>query len=344
MKQLAEDLGSFGHRVTVLTSFPHYDGNEIRKDYRGKIWAKETLDGITAIRTYLFVPKHKNSIPGRFLNYMTWNLFSGLAGLLVGSHDILFAASPPLSNGTVASLIARIRGIPSIYCVQDIYPDIAVRLGVLKGKRAIRYFRDVEKRVYSSSAAISVISEGFRQNLLAKEVPDNKIHIIPNFVDTDFIHPEDRHNAFSTAHKLDDHFVVLFAGNMGLSQGLESVIEAALLLRDQREIVFSFVGNGTAKPSLMDLAETLKLKNVRFSPFFPQRDIPELYASSDVCLVPLRKGFTEESVPSKTYTILSAARPVIASVDAGSEIWRLVEEAACGLCVEPENPRRWRRP
>ncbi len=339
MKQLAEGLQSSGHKVTILTSFPHYDGNRIREGYRGKVWTKEVWNGLTILRTYLFVPKRKQSIPGRLWNYVTWNLLSGVAGIFLGKHDVVFVPSPPLTNGLVASLISRIRRIPFIYNVQDIYPDIAVRLGVLKGKRAIHFFRGVEKRVYSKSSGISVISEGFRQNLLSKGVSEKKIYVIPNFVDTDFIHPLPRLNKFSSAQEISDRFVVLFAGNVGLSQGLDRVLEAAALLSEHPEILFLIVGNGTAKPDLLELAQRLKLENVKFRPFFPYQDVPEMYASSDVCLVPLKRGIAEASVPSKVYSILAAAIPLIASVDEGSDVWRMVNEAKCGLCIPPEDPK-----
>ncbi len=173
---------------------------------------------------------------------------------------------------------------------------------------------------------------------MAKGVPPGKIEVIPNFADTGLIRPLPRRNAFSAAHGLDDRFVVLFAGNIGLSQGLEHVLEAARRLAGHPEILFLIVGAGAAKPGLVDLAARLGLPNVRFLPFQPYQDIPEMYAASDAGLVPLKRGFTGESVPSKVLSILAAARPLIASVDEGSETWRLAREAGCGLCVPPEDP------
>jgi len=225
-----------------------------------------------------------------------------------------------------------------VYNVQDIYPDIAIRLGILRNKRLIDVFRFLEHFVYSKATALSVISDGFKANLLSKGVPDKKVHVIPNFADTDFIRPLPRHNRFSKAQGLDDHFVVLFAGNLGLSQGLELVLEAAGLLKDFPEICFLMVGNGAAKMALLDLVQRMNLKNVNFLPFLPYQDIPEMYASSDVCLVPLKRGITKESVPSKVYSILAAGRPIIASVDEGSDTWRLIREAGCGICIPPEDP------
>jgi colanic acid biosynthesis glycosyl transferase WcaI len=256
----------------------------------------------------------------------------------VGSYDVVLTPSPPLTNGLAAFLLSRLRGVPYVYNVQDIYPDVAIRMGVLTNPRVIAFFKRMESFVYYRAAAVSVISEGFRRNLLGKGVPDDKIEIIPNFMDTDFVRPLPRHNGFSAEHGLDDRFVVLFAGNVGMSQGLMKVLDTARLLEDHEDILFLIVGNGAAKPGLQDYAEDLGLENVRFLPFQPHEDLPEMYASSDVCLVPLRKGFTGESVPCKVFTITAAGRPLIASVDRDSDTYRFVEKAECGLWVEPENP------
>ncbi|HMA53594.1 MAG TPA: glycosyltransferase family 4 protein, partial [Acidobacteriota bacterium] len=242
MTQLAEDLARLGHQITVVTSFPHYDQNRIPKRYRGRLWSKERSGDLSICRLYLYVPKRKTGFIGRLANYASWNLLSTLAGIMAKKFDLLFVPSPPLTNGAAGYAVSRIRGIPYVYNVQDIYPDIAVRLGVLKNKPMIGAFGRLERFVYRKAAAVSVLSEGFRSNLLAKGVPDRKIHVIPNFADTEFIRPLARRNRLSASLGLDDRFVVLYAGNIGLSQGLEAVLDAAVLLKDHPDIVFLIVG------------------------------------------------------------------------------------------------------
>lgn len=339
MTHLAEDLIRLGHEITVLTSMPHYSGNEIRGEYRGRFWTRETSGPLNIHRLYLYVPRGKRRLAGRALNYATWNILSFLVGGLMRQNDLLFVPSPPLTNGLAGWLLSRLHRMPYIYNVQDIYPDVAVRLGVLRDGQLVRVLQSMEKFIYSRAAAVSVISEGFKSNLILKGVPEKKLKVIPNFVDAEFIRPLPRQNSFSAAHELDGRFVVLFAGNVGLSQGLDRVLEAAALLKGHPEVLFWIVGGGASKDSLQAQAERMRLENVKFLPFFPYGDIPDIYASSDVCLVPLKKGLTGESVPSKVYSILAAARPLIASVDEDSDTCRLIKEADCGLCLTPEDPQ-----
>ena len=191
---------------------------------------------------------------------------------------------------------------------------------------------------WSFRQTVSVISGSFRRNLLAKGVPESKIATIPNFVDTSFVTPLPRDNAFRREQGWGDKFVVLFAGNVGLSQGLETVLEAAGHLRDIPDILFAIVGSGTTKQGLVDKAEEMQLTNVHFLPLQPYERVPELYSAADIGLVPLRKGLTEDSVPSKLWTIMGVARPVLAGVDKTSDTYAVVQEADAGVCVPPEDP------
>jgi colanic acid biosynthesis glycosyl transferase WcaI len=338
MTQLAEELVAQGHKLTVVTSMPHYSTNHIWPEYQGKLWVRETwARNIDVTRLYIHVPQDKTNLTGRLLGYVSFNLLALITLLWLPKYDLIFVPSPPLTNGMVGWLVSRLRRVPFVYNVQDIYPDVAVRLGVLQNPRLIRFFQWMERFVYSRAAAVSVISQGFRHNLRTKEVADEKIHIIPNFVDDAFICPQDRENAFTQEHSLADRFVVLFAGNVGLSQGLEHVLKAAQQLRQYEEIVFLIVGNGAAKAALIQQAKALGLDNLRFLPFQPHEQVASMYAAAHVGIVPLRHGVAQESVPSKVFSILGAARPVIAAVDADSDTATLIADAQCGLRVPPED-------
>lgn len=334
---LAEELARKGHQVTVITGMPHYDNNRVEAKYRGKLWAREQQNGVDIRRVYLYVPANKSKLTGRLLNYISFNITSALAILFTKRHDVLFAPSPPLTNGITAWFTSALKRMPFVYNVQDIYPDVAVRLGVLKNPRLIRLFSRMELFVYRKAAAVSVISDCFQRNLVAKNVPAEKLKIIPNFVDVDFVSPRPRLNAFSREHGLNDKFVVVFAGNVGLSQGLETVLQAAQKLTGLPDIHFLIVGNGASKNELRQQAETMQLRNVTFLPLQPYERVPELYSAGDVCLIPLKRGLTENSVPSKLWTIMGVARPVVATVDSASDTYKVIREADCGLCAEAED-------
>jgi colanic acid biosynthesis glycosyl transferase WcaI len=337
VRALCEDWAEAGHEVTVLTSFPHHNCEAVWPEYRGRLFESGRVGKVRVIRTYIHVPR-KPSNRGRLLNYLSFNLSSTLAGLFSGPQDIIFAIPPPpLTIGLTACLLGALKRIPYCYNLQDIWPEVAVKLGMLRRPRAIAFFEWLERFVYRHSRKIFAISDEFKSNLLAKGVPASKIEVIPNFTDTALIRPLDRDNAFSRAQGLNDKYVVLYAGNMGVSQGLNVVLDAAEALRARREIVFLLVGQGACREALVAEAEGRRLPNVRFLPFQPETDVPRVYASCDVALIPLRRGITENSTPCKTYSIMAAGKPYIAAVDAGSNLCKLGEAAGCGVCVEPEN-------
>ena len=168
-------------------------------------------------------------------------------------------------------------------------------------------------------------------------MPEEKISIIPNFVDTEFIRPLPKVNDFSRRHGLADKFVISHAGNIGYVYDLETMLDAAALLRSEKDILFLIVGDGVAKPGLERKAKALGLENVRFMPFQPYEDLPWLRAASDVQVSLYRHGSANYSMPSKVYEIMASGRPLLVSADTNSDVWNLVETTRCGLCIEPEN-------
>lgn len=338
IRAMCEDWAEAGHEVTVLTSFPHYNCDEVWPEYRGRLFQRDRVGGVNVIRSYIFVP-YKRSGWQRILNYLSFNISSTLAGLFAGKQDVVFAMSPPLTIGLTAYVLGLLKRVPYCYNLQDIWPEVAVKLGMLRGRKLIAFFEAMEKFIYRHSRRIFAISDEFKANLIAKGVAADKIEVIPNFTDTNFIKPMEKVNAFSLANGLADKFNVLYAGNVGLSQGLEVILDAAERLKDHSEIVFTIVGEGSSRDELIAEASRRGLQNVKLLPFQPESDVPMIYATADVALIPLRHGITENSVPCKTYSIMAAAKPYIAGVDAGSTVWKLTDQVGCGVCVEPENGR-----
>jgi colanic acid biosynthesis glycosyl transferase WcaI len=182
-----------------------------------------------------------------------------------------------------------------------------------------------------------VISEWFRRRLVAKGVTEWKLLVISNFVDTDFVEPRDRLNSFSKEQELDEKFVVLYAGNIGLSQNFENILSAAGRLNHLEDLCFLIVGAGTRRSWLEGKLSQNNLLNVRLLPYQPKSTVPDVYASSDVCLVPLKGGTAQQTFPSKIYTIMAAGRPAIVAADADSELSWVAKESGCGWAVPPDN-------
>ncbi len=337
MTRLAEELLRLGHHITVVTTMPHYDIDRIWNEYWGRLVRHERYGEIEVYRLRVYVPAHRGRFLGLALSYATFNFLSLVTGLLAGRSDIILAISPPLTNGISADLIGRVQRIPFVYNVQDIWPDALVRAGLVTRPSVIAAIRGLERHVYHRASALVVLSEGFRRNLLGKGISPSKIQVIPNLVETDVVRPLDKRNRFGAAHGLDGKFVVLFAGNLGYTQGLDTVLDAAQQLTDCDAILFLIVGSGASRSQTEAYAQRLRLPNVRFLPFQPHEAVPEMYAACDVCLVPMRRGFTNVSVPHKVFTIMASGRPMVAALDKGSDIRQLIERAQCGLCVEPED-------
>jgi colanic acid biosynthesis glycosyl transferase WcaI len=338
MTELAEELVKHGHELTVVTAFPHYAGNVLDEDYRGKLIQREERPGMRILRTYLYTSPKKDRFWVRFLNYVSFNVLSTLVGIFSGPQDVILAPSPPLTIGLSAYIIGLLKRIPYVYNVQDINPDVLIKLGILTNPLGIAFSRWLERFVYRQADHITVLSEGFRKNLLAKGVPAKKLTVIPNFIDVDFVCPLPTDNRFREQFDLKGKFVVLYAGNLGHSQNLEHALQAAALLEEEKEIMLVIVGDGSRKPHLQALAEEMGVSNVQFFSFQPREMVPLIYAAADVSLVTLKKDIALDSVPSKAYTIMASGRPILAAVDPGSDAWGLVETANAGICVEPENP------
>lgn len=343
MTELALELRHLGHDITVLTATPHYnvEPEARRRQPLVKRWGnllyQSDCQSIPVF--HASIPVKGSRVGARLLDYALFHAISTLAGLsrITGAYNVILAPSPPLTIGLSAWVLSRLRRVPFIYNVQEIYPDVAVSLGVLHNRTVIKAMEWLERFVYARAQRVVVISEWFRRNLLEKGVPDSKVQVIPNFVDTDFLLPGERKNSFSAQHELDNKFVVLYAGNIGLTQGFETIMAAAQQLEDVLDIRFVIVGDGARRAWLEEQLSQRTTSNVILLPYQPRSNVPQIYATSDVCLVPLKRGTAQETFPSKIYSIMAAGRPVIASADADSELTWVVECAECGWVVPPDD-------
>ena len=339
---LATNLAAMGDEVTVVTGMPHYGRSNVHSKYRGRLFQRENFQGVNVWRTFVYVPPNPKGFY-RAINYLSYTFMSIIAGILCGPKDVILCVNPPITVGFSGWLVSLPHRTPMVYNIQDIWPDCIAIIGQLRNRLLFRIFQYLEKFLYKISARLTVLSHGMKQNLLNKGVRENKVTIIPNWADVDYIYPLPKENDFRAANGLNGHFVVMFAGNLGFIAVLNTVLDAAKLLQDDARILFVIIGRGNAKPDLIERAKVLDLTNIRFLSTQPKEVLPKMLAAADISLVTLDRRLGQLNVPSKTYNIMASNRPVLAAVPPDSEIAKLVQEAGCGVCVPPEDPKSMAR-
>lgn len=337
MTQLVHALARRGHQIDVVTSLPWYQGHRVDDDWRGQPWRIERTDFGRVVRVHPF-PTQKGNIPARALGFVGFTGMVAAAAFGLRGHDVVMGMSPPIFLGEAAELIGRRRRLPVVFNVQDIFPDVAVDLGALTDPRLIRVASRLERRLYRRADAVTVLSQDQADNVAAK-LPSpqrHKVRIVPNFFDPSKIGPVDRETEYRREHGLVGKTVVMYSGNVGLSQSFDLVHEAATRYRDRPEVHFVINGEGAGRPAVERWARSLA--NVTLVDFQPRHRVSEVLGSADLHLVLLKRGLARSSTPSKVYGILGAARPVLASIDERSEVARTIEETAAGATVPPDDP------
>lgn len=342
MGDLALDLKSRGHDVLVISTVPHFneDAEALEAQqidsYWGKILQRSNYRGIDVLHAWM--PRKGRSKLLRIIGWIGFHAISTIAGVFTRFRpDVILAPSPPLTIGVSAWLIGLWHKCPFIYNVQEIYPDVAVNLGLLRNKFAIACFQSLESFVYVKAKALAVISEGMANHIRNKGIAEEKIRVIPNFVDLEDFHPLPKINEFSRLYDLHNKFVISYAGNMGAPQGLETLIEAADLLRYEDGIHFLMMGDGSERAALIAKMQHLKLTNITFLSYQPYSLMAEAYAAVDASFVSQAPGTSNDGIPSKVYRIMACARPVIACTEVDSDLGRLITEADGGVVVESGN-------
>lgn len=333
MNELASYLAQKGHDVSVVTTLPRQP-SEIK--YKNRFYLEQSKDGFIVKR---FWTNQSPSTMGRLMAWTLYTFWTTLRVLRVHREDKLFLRLPPLQLGFTGILAKRLKGAKFILNIQDIHPDLAIESGILKNSMVIKWAKAIEKWIYKHSDSIAVISDGFRQNLKGKGVPDWKIKVIPNWVDVNFLKPLPRGNDVAKRLALEKKFVVMHAGTITLSSftSLEHIIDVAHLLKNDNDILFAIVGEGMKKKNLIEKVQRLQLSNVTFIPFQPQDDLPYLLAASDVLIVPLDSNKSQLSVPSKLFNFMATGRPILGVTHEDSEAAKVINESRCGICVRPDN-------
>jgi colanic acid biosynthesis glycosyl transferase WcaI len=333
-----EYLASRGHKVTICTGPPYYPEWRVPEGYRNKLFQREQRNGVTILRSWMFVPQRLNT-KKRILHEASYLASSFARALGAGKPDLIFVVSPPLGLGLTASALSRLWDVPFVFDVEDLQPDAAAELGMLKGKRVLRALYRVEKMAYDRAALVSSITEGMRQRIVQKGIDAEKVILLPARADSTLYTLRERRSAaeFRSKHGLEGKIVVSHSGNMGVKQGLEVILEAAERSRERDELRYLFVGDGAMRAQLEERARSRALKNVTFLPVLEQGEFEQMLVATDVALITQQRTVSDIVFPSKTVTLLSAGCPVVASVNSGSEVARVIQRSAAGVVVEPED-------
>ena len=335
--QLLDAFVDAGFSVRVLCPIPSRGiPQNVRAEYRHK--KREELRNGSIVINRFYMPKEGRDPASRALRYFMLNVMHYFKAVRVKDADLLFCASTPPTQGALCSLIKRRLKIPFVYNLQDIFPDSLVNAGMTnEGSRLWRIGRHMEDYTYRNADKIIAISHGGKNIIIAKGVPDEKVDVIYNWADTDQIVPVTRYeNKLFDDLGLDrSKFYITYAGNLGPAQNVGLLLDAAKYLDDVPDIQFVIFGSGSEQGVIAERAK--HLSNVKLFPLMPKEKLSEVYSLGDLSLVMAKKGLGAASMPSKTWSIMSAGTPVLLSYDRGSELWDLIEESGSGFCVPPDD-------
>jgi colanic acid biosynthesis glycosyl transferase WcaI len=337
-----EYLASRGHRVTLFTGFPYYPNWRVPEAYRGRLFANEERNGVTILRSWLYVPDQATALK-RVLHEASFIASSTLRALARRGKkrpDLIVVTTPPLALSLSAIMLSRLWKVPFVQHVPDLQPDAALDLGMLRPGRLTDLLYRIERLGYRKAALVSTLTDAMRQKIVDKGIAPEKVVLFPDWARSDLFEvPANGGGAkFRQAHGIGNELLVVHAGNMGVKQGLDVILGAGERSRDDRDIRYLMVGDGAVRRQFEQQAKASRLDNISFVPLLPDEQFMDLLAASDISLVTQQKSVADIVFPSKVITLMSSARAVVASVSPGSEVARVLKEADAGVLVAPEDP------
>lgn len=331
-----------GHEVTVLTGFPNHPDGVVRPEYREHFWrgfCREKFEDVEVLRTFLLPFPNRKPFE-RVLNYTSFSISAGIAASFINRPDVVIATSPQLLVGLSGWWLSRLKRVPFVLEVRDLWPESLAGTGV--GNQSSLMYKSVEKIagfLYRAANAIVVVTPAFRTHLVDQwDVPAQKISIVPNGVETALFSPQAAPSEVRQKLGLQGKFVISYIGTLGFAHGLETLIDSAERLQTSApEVHFMLVGEGADRERIFSMAQSRKLRNVLFVPQQPRERIPAYISASEACVVLLKGSQIFETViPTKMLEFMSCARPVILAVRGQAQ--RILEAAEGGICIAPDDP------
>ena len=331
--ELARYLAARGCRVTIITSPVSY----LTGSQRGQAkWVQQEQDGdnITILRTYTYPALHRSFIH-RLFSFFSFMVSSFVEGLKVRQVTLVWGTSPPIFQGITAWVLARLKGVPFLFEVRDLWPAFAVGVGVLRQPLIIRAAEWLESFLYRHADRMIVNSPGYIEHVTHRGA--RQVDLIPNAADPDVFDPLADGASFRQKHHLESKFVALYAGAHGMSNDLQVVLQAAQYLRSREDIVLVLLGDGKEKPALIAQAAEMGLTNLLFIPPVTKQEMPQALAAADACIAILKPiPLYKTTYPNKVFDYLAAGRPVVLAIDGVIRV--VIESAGAGIAVEPGNP------
>jgi colanic acid biosynthesis glycosyl transferase WcaI len=336
---LCEHLVARGHEVTVVTAFPYYPEWRVWDGYRGHFYRKETQNGVRVLRVWHYVPRRPSRLVERLAHDFSFSVNAFLAGLTTGNCDLIYCACPPPSAALAAYGLSRIKGTPYVIKLTDLASDAAVATGIVGNGFAIRMARGIERFIYDKATKIACLCRGFIDKLTKIGVPPTKLHLIPDWADTESVRPLSTVSPFRrVCGVLENQFLILHTGNMGKKQDLVNVVRTAELSQGDSRLVWMLIGDGEERQQIEKETSRLKLTNIKLLPLQPAQLLQQMYSAADVLLLNQKATVEDSVIPSKLLTYMAAGRPVIAAVSERSEAARHICTAHSGIIVRPEDP------
>jgi len=334
----AKFISELGNQVTVICGMPYYPEWKIRDGYRGKLFTTEMFHGITLRRVWLYVPSKPTSLR-RIVHEVSFSALAFLRSVAL-RYDLVLCISPPLTSALAATLIGLVRSKKVWSYVQDIQPDTAVELGMLRNRKLIRLLQLVEKFIYQRSEKILTLSEGMAENIAAKGVPRSKLKVVPFSIDVKEIRRTDRQSSsFRQKNGLDSKFLVLYSGNLGVKHNPTIIVDCANILASHSNIFFAVVGEGAMKEAVQRRIEEYQLTNVRVFPLCERDELGDMLSSADVLVVSQRKEVVDIVLPSKLLAYFASGRSVVVCANPQSEAAKILRENKLGMVVPPDDPQ-----
>ena len=341
-EDMRQALAKKGHTMQIYAPTPTRGvSDEVRAEYKKRKNETE-LDGAIKIHRFPLYREGTNSL-GRAVRYAICNLQLLWFGLTAKDISIAPIGSTPPTNGLMGTAMKKLKKIPFVYIVQDLFPDSLVSTGMTKkGSLLWKIGNSVSNITYKNAAHVIVISESMKEKLIERGVPAEKISVVYNWIDTESTHPVERKdNTLFEEFSLDrDKFYVTYAGNLGNSQNVEIIADCAARMKDFEDVEFVIFGDGSEKEKLLSKIGSLNLENIKVFPMQPLDRVSEVYSLSDVSFVTCKSGVGGGAFPSKAATIMATATPIIASFDLDSDLCKMIKEQRIGECCEPENAEK----